>query len=348
MCKVLIIGQGIAGTVLALTLQDKNIPYLVVDDGHRTASSLVAAGLYNPLILKRGNLTWRAQEFLPDCERFYRRWEEEWDEVFLHATGLHRRIHDAQEYNNWTARMADKEIGPFIEAIVPSERFPKTWDLPMSLCKVKGGWVDVASFLTAAQVFFKGIDSYKEALIDLRSIEKEEGNWKWDSLSFKQIVLCTGYRSADDQRFFPGLPFNPAKGHTLILHVPGAGLDEVLNANVFVIPLGDDHYRVGSTYSWVQLNEEVEDAEVQKLELEFKKICKLPYSIAEKKAGVRPAVNDRRPLIGESLEHKGIWHFGGFGSRAVISCPSLAASFLKSLDGSGAPDAEIYTNRYSG
>jgi glycine/D-amino acid oxidase-like deaminating enzyme len=137
----------------------------------------------------------------------------------------------------------------------------------------------------------------------------------------------------EDKTFFPNLPFTPAKGHTMDIHWPGVELDKVIQASVFVLPLGNEIYRVGSTYSWANFNEEVEEGEIDKLKSELKKLCDLPFTVVKKRAGVRPAVKDRRPLIGEGEVHKGVWHFGGFGSRAVLTCPKLSLEFIDSIFG---------------
>ena len=85
----------------------------------------------------------------------------------MHSDGLHRRIHDAEEYNNWTARMADKNLAPFIDKLVSSDLFSDSFDLPQGLCKVRGGWLDVPLFLETTKDFLTERASYLEAKIDL-------------------------------------------------------------------------------------------------------------------------------------------------------------------------------------
>ena len=54
----LVIGQGIAGTVLAQTLLQQGKTVLVVDDASLSQASKVAAGLYNPVVFKRLVKSW--------------------------------------------------------------------------------------------------------------------------------------------------------------------------------------------------------------------------------------------------------------------------------------------------
>jgi len=338
---ILIVGQGLAGTILALNLRKLDLPFLIVDDGHRTSSSLVAAGLYNPLILKRGRLTWRALDFFHTCEAFFRQCEMDFGTSFLHSDGLHRRIHDTEEYNNWAALRGLPEVGSFVDGYVSAKRFPATFDLPFDTCKVKGGWLDVAAFLEAALDSFIAKEEFQKAEFAPEDVVQKEGEWSWKERTFSRIVLCTGYKSMDDKTFFPDLPFTPAKGHTMDIHWPGVALDKVIQASVFVLPLGDDTYRVGSTYSWSDFNEEVEQNEIYKLKTQLTELCDLSYTVLTERAGVRPAVKDRRPLIGESKEHKGVWHFGGFGSRAVLTCPTLSKEFIEAFMGRAVLNAEV-------
>ena len=345
MDPVLIIGQGIAGSVLALRFYKAGIPFLVIDDGHKTSSSTKAAGLYNALVYKRGNLTWRANDFFQECEDFYAAWEKELKKEFLHKTSLYRRIHDAEEYNDWSVRKADPERAPFIEGQVSADSFPSSLNLPFGLCKVKGGWLDVNLFLRSVKAFLIDKKCYECHAVNLSELEPYAGTWRWQKNSFSKVILCTGYRSAQDERYFPDLPFSLAKGHLLTIKAAQLQLNKVINANVFIIPLGEDLYKVGSTFSWKNLNEEVEEEEVEKLVNEFKRLCSSPFEIINEEAGVRPAVQDQQPLIGESQKYRGIWHFGGFGSRAVLTCPVLASQFIELLKGEMQRDPEVDINR---
>ena len=70
-----IIGQGLAGTTLALRFLERNVPFRIIDNGHESSSSMVAAGLWNPIVFRRVNKTWMADESLEELEDFYPRWE---------------------------------------------------------------------------------------------------------------------------------------------------------------------------------------------------------------------------------------------------------------------------------
>jgi glycine/D-amino acid oxidase-like deaminating enzyme len=66
----LIIGQGLAGSALAWHLLRRGRRVLVIDDGHQSAASRVAAGLVNPL----AGMRFSRRKQLPDWLASSRRW----------------------------------------------------------------------------------------------------------------------------------------------------------------------------------------------------------------------------------------------------------------------------------
>ena len=61
--KYLIIGQGIAGSVLALEMYHRKMDFVVVDQPKLSSSSKIAAGVVNPVVLKRLKMVQGAENF---------------------------------------------------------------------------------------------------------------------------------------------------------------------------------------------------------------------------------------------------------------------------------------------
>lgn len=53
MTKYIIVGQGLAGTLLAYQMHKNNIPFKIIVDPIQKSASEIAAGLINPLVFKR-------------------------------------------------------------------------------------------------------------------------------------------------------------------------------------------------------------------------------------------------------------------------------------------------------
>ena len=70
----LIIGSGLAGILFAEVLKSQHKTFLIIDDASQQ-SSVVAGGLYNPVILKRFTEVWKAKEQLDLAIPIYERLE---------------------------------------------------------------------------------------------------------------------------------------------------------------------------------------------------------------------------------------------------------------------------------
>src|SRR6185312_10225659 len=70
----LVVGQGLAGTMMAWHFYREGKRILVVDDGKNSAS-MVAAGLFNPVTGRRFVKSWLIDDLLPYAETTYKELE---------------------------------------------------------------------------------------------------------------------------------------------------------------------------------------------------------------------------------------------------------------------------------
>ena len=74
----IVVGLGLAGLAFIEELIAANKSFLVFEDRSQT-SSLVAGGVYNPVILKRYSPVWNAKEQLAVALPFYERLEKKFE-----------------------------------------------------------------------------------------------------------------------------------------------------------------------------------------------------------------------------------------------------------------------------
>lgn len=319
----LILGQGIAGTVLALTLLRRGKPVVVIDDGHRSASSTVAAGLWNPIVFRRINKSWMADELILSLDEFYRSAEELLQVKFYHPIPLWR-IHSSDLENVlWTEKMDDPEFAPYLDRSVHNSayRFP-TFEFETGIVN-HAGYLDVDSFLTHSRKYFDSLGimriehfSLPENFLEFQFLEIE-------GQRPERVIDCTGHLAAAGH-LFGYLPFALAKGELLTIKCPGLELRQIFNAGFFLLPLGNDEYRVGATFEWDELDNFPTEKAKSELLVKFQKWVNLPFDIVDHKAGVRPAVQDRRPLIGRHPEVENLYLFNGMGTKGVMLAPLMA------------------------
>ena len=80
----LLVGHGLAGSILAHTLAEAGYKVLVIDQPKSNSASRVAAGLMNPLAGKRLAKPWLADTLVPSATTFYQSLEQETGLEFFH------------------------------------------------------------------------------------------------------------------------------------------------------------------------------------------------------------------------------------------------------------------------
>lgn len=319
----LIVGQGLAGTTLAHRLLARNESVYIVDDNHAHSSSMVAAGLWNPIVFKRMNKSWMADSFLESMSDFYPNIEQLIGHSFYHPKAIYRMHGSNDEYNLWQ----EKKSLPGYKSYLHHSETPQIAGFARSEFgsgEVNfSGYVDVRTYLEKSAAYFETLGIFKKAKIEWPVNQNSIGELTFDGMTMNRIVDCRGAQSESDQ-CWQFLPFNPTKGEVLTIHAPGFKFDHIFNAGFFVLPLGEDNYRVGATFEWKNLDEIPTDEGRKSLESKLRKWTDLPFEIVDHKAGVRPTVKDRRPFVGRHPNHPNFYIINGMGAKGVMMAPYLS------------------------
>src|SRR5690606_34481984 len=113
MVDFLVVGLGLAGISFCEVLEQNQQSFKVINDRSQT-SSVVAGGLYNPVILKRFTLAWRAGEQLEMALPFYRQLERRLNTELLHSLPVLRKFVSVEEQNLWFEATDKPGLRPFL------------------------------------------------------------------------------------------------------------------------------------------------------------------------------------------------------------------------------------------
>jgi len=342
MKKVLIIGQGIAGTVVSKHLKDQNISHDVFDNNHHNASTLVAAGMWNPIVFRRLNKSWEIDALLPYALMFYERFQQELDLEILKFHKLYRFFNSPEDANNWMDRSDFPGFEQYMFDEVNSSITQAPFSQPYGYGVVKQ---------TGRVLLHQLIKTYKKTLLKNKSLIEGSLNYidlkvTKDIISFNQtqyehVVFCEGYQGQNNP-FFGYLPLQLNKGETLTIEAPDLKVTDVLNRGFFILPLGNNQFKVGATFN--NKDHQIHPTEVGKQELIDKlKHLQCSYKIVDHSVGLRPTVSDRRPLIGTHPAYKHVHIFNGLGSKGASIAPLMAKQFVDYLYNNGVlhPEADI-------
>ncbi|MFD1141388.1 NAD(P)/FAD-dependent oxidoreductase [Larkinella insperata] len=341
----LIVGQGVAGSVLAWTLQERGKNVVLVNAPNRPSASRVAAGIFNPLTGRKLVRTWKADELFPFLKQFYGDIEKKLNASFLHFSTIYRPYRSIEEQNTYLALTADPSIAQYIAEPVDNQSYRPFIQNPYGGLEVtRAGWVDVPVFLKAIQDFFRQHDQYIEADFDHGELVINAEGVEWRGQTYGKLIFCEGPH-AKDNPLFNWLPYNPVKGQVLDVMMDNYRVTNIVNQGIFIMPVESNLYRVGATYTWHDLDWQTTEDGKAFLEQKLQAVLKIPYRIVGQRAGIRPATKDRRPLMGLHPAHPAIGIFNGLGTKGVSLAPFWADQFADFLEGRKELDPEVNIER---
>lgn len=342
----LIVGQGLAGSTLADALLQAGARVLVVDTDRPAAASRVASGMWNPLTFRLLLKSWRADELLPVARSYYREACERMGAALPEDLQILRIFPDEGAAKRWEERLQDPSFAPYLEAEMPdNSRYPALDIKNQQGLVNQAGWLNLPSYLSAFRHYLEQQGAIINADFSPEEVTFTETGVRWKGIEARKIILCLG-QFERQQPWFNWLPLKPAQGDVLTLHVPGLKLREIYNAGFFILPLGNDHYRVGATYEWDVLSENPTETGKNELLQKFEAACSLPYQLVDHQAGIRPTVADRRPLLGAHPEHEQLVIFNGLGTKGVMIAPYFAQQLAGWLQGKGEIEDEVHVKRF--
>jgi len=339
----ILIGQGIAGTVLALELMNEGKSVVVIDDPQLSASSRVAAGIYNPVVFKRLTQSWLAEIVLPAMMDFYSDLEIKLGVKLLHPVKIARLFANSEEETLWKKKSVN-ELTEFIDGDVHDDLiFSKDHYAYVK----QAGYLDMAKFLGASRDLLEKRNSLLNERFDHQLVKFEGDHVLYKNLAATKLIFCEGHLSRQNP-WFGHIKFKPAKGEVLTIYCPELNAASILNKDIFILPLPEEHlFKVGATYDWDELNDEATPEAREELEEKIKKMIPFPFHILKQEAGVRPSTIDRRPVMGFHAEHKNLGVFNGFGTKGVMLAPYFAKHFCSFMENKTSLWQEVDIKRFS-
>ncbi|MEZ4901423.1 MAG: FAD-dependent oxidoreductase [Spirosomataceae bacterium] len=311
----LIVGQGIAGSVLAWTLHERGQQVLILNDPTLSSSSKASAGVFNPLTGKKMNRTWMVEELFPFAWEFYGSMEQKLQTKLLHFCNVYRPFRNIEEQNFYLSKTADPFTEKYVLEEADNEKFTPFIENPLGGLQItEAGWIDCPELLEKISIFFTEKNQYIIESFDYQKIDLQKDSVFYKNIKAKKILFCEGYEALQNP-FFNWLPFNPVKGESLIAFIEDYPLTEIINQGTIIVPIdGKGKCRLGATYSWDDLDWKTTHEARQLLEEKIAAYLK-PFRVEEQQAGIRPSTDDRRPFIGTHPEYAPLGIFNGLGTK---------------------------------
>jgi glycine/D-amino acid oxidase-like deaminating enzyme len=343
----LIVGQGLAGSALAMKCCERRYKILVFDDPSQNHSSRVAAGLFNPVTGKYMTKTWLADLIFPTLFEYYTAVEGLTRRRFFNPIPIYRPFAGIEEQNEWMGRSAAASYDAFVSNISQAPAFKGKINEPFGGVTLKqSGYLDTRAYLEAVRTYLEDRGAYRAQKFDGEKLEVRDDWVQYGDISAKKIIFCQGVQNATN-RWFNTCPVEPLKGEMIQVQC-ALPMDVIFNRGVFMVPgPNSSDWRVGATYNREDHEPQVTASARDELTRKLDDLVRVPFSVTGQYWGVRPTTPDRRPVIGSHPNLRSMVIFNGLGTKGVSLAPYFSEILIRWLEGRGAIGKEADISRFN-
>lgn len=342
----LIVGQGLAGTLLSHFLLAENQRVTIIDRPLAGATSQIAAGVVNPVTGRRMAKSWRFEELFAFAKKTYLELEKKLGVEIWREQNILRALPTIFEENEWSRRGVWPEHAPYFCDEANLGKYTGKVSTERSWGELRGAAkADMPKLIAAYREYFAERQMLIEEIFDFSKIELLDTGLRYKNFTAKKIIFCEGGRGVDNP-FFNHLPFAPTKGELLLVRISGSAFEKLLKNHIFIVPLEDDLCWVGSTSRFEYDGPEPTAEKRQYLESELNRVLTIPFQVIEHQAGIRPTVDDKRPMLGLHPEHSQLGVFNGLGTKGASLAPFFAAQMSGFLLEKNELDEEVDIRRF--
>jgi glycine/D-amino acid oxidase-like deaminating enzyme len=326
---VVIVGAGLAGTIMGRTLERQGIPIKIWDQPNLGSASRVAAGIYCPINFHRLIPGWRVEEAVPKMLDFFAQEERYFGIPLMSHVPYWKPLTEEEQVAHWRRKMEEYpdwlDINEGDQEGQAMNRICQHWDVKAWGIVKASGWLNVEQYLQACHAAWE----LKGCFVQEPYPESTLSNVLGEGHS-KMIVDARGFYAWKEQQSLSAM--RPAQGELVEFELEGWPQNKLFKKELFIQPLGGQRFRAGATFEWNRLSpvptEEGKarlNADLQKmLGPWWPKVKNLTY-----KAGIRPSSHDRRPYVGADPKSSNHFVFNGFGAKGVLLAPMMAEEFTK-------------------
>ncbi|MEO2071111.1 MAG: FAD-dependent oxidoreductase [Zunongwangia sp.] len=330
MLDYIIVGLGLSGIALSNHLEARKRSFVVFEDDSQT-STKVAGGIFNPVILKRFTLAWEGDKQISYSVPFYEKLEKKLGKDLLKPLNIYRRFHSVEEQNNWFEAADNFRLSPFLNTQLIRQVNPF---IPgdFSFGKVeKTGTLDTNLLVSAYKKHLQKHQLLKNKRFNYDKLKLNENSVSYDGTEARNIIFCEGFGMVNNP-YFNYLPLQGNKGEYLVIKSAALQLKQAVKSSIFILPLGNNLYKVGATYNHQDKTQQPTLQAKEKLQQDLDQLITCEYEIVDQVAGIRPATSDRRPLVGNHPEYHHLFVCNGFGSRGVLIAPLISEKLLNFIE----------------
>jgi len=300
-----------------------------MDESKPFTASKVASGIINPVTGRRIVKTWMIDELMPFAWQAY--------QSFGHLLNIEC--------------IAQKPIIDFFPApqmrLAFIDRYEKDRQF-LSLPENENDWLpfiqydfgygivqpayltDIQLLLSSQRNYLLGKGQLRNEYFDA-SLCIDTGNTiAYKDITAGKIIFCDGAAGFNNP-FFSNLPYGLNKGEMVLVEVPGLPAEQIIKKGYSLVPWKENTFWLGSTYLWEFDDDLPTRGFYQFAENWLRQTVKMPFSIVDHRASVRPATLERKPFVGVHPSNNKMGILNGMGTKGCSLAPFFANQLVNHL-----------------
>ncbi len=323
MYDFIIVGQGIAGTLLSYELTKRNCKILVFDDADSANSSLVAGAVINPVNVNKGHVVHDAKTIMHQAKKTYQEIEKFLGiDCFSEKKLYVIKPNFVADKNSFVSDTNAEEKAALSQCFFNYEN-------ALSVSTV--ACIQVNPLLKAWRDNLKKSDAYLNERVALHQLEFQKDYVQYGKYKAKAIIFCDG-AAARQNLLLQEIPFTKNRGEGLMLEIPLLSQLSIYHVDgLRLVPFGENKFWCGSNYEW-----DFEDLKPNvkwrsKTEKKLRDNLKVPFFVKQHIVGERPTTSGQQVFAGFSKHQPRLAFLNGLGTRGFSLAPQHATILAKTL-----------------
>jgi glycine/D-amino acid oxidase-like deaminating enzyme len=342
----IIVGQGVAGSCMAMKLIKEKKSFIVIDHHFHNASS-IAGGIFNPVVLKRFSIVWNASKQIKRLKEVFTDFENLLHKKYIYNFPVYRIFNDEQEKKTWLKKAnSHPDLIDYLSIDTEQLNNFSSIDSPIGSGEVlHTGRIDLMNLIKDFKDYLQINDLFIKEEFDFNLLKLEDNKTSYKNIEADRIIFAEGFNILNNP-YFKNLPIIGVKGEVLKVKTNATLPDAVVKGKEFLMPLENNEFFVGATYDRDHVNYDNTIEAKEYLTTGVKQFLKSDIEVVEQHASIRPTVVDRRPIIGEHPEFKQLVCLNGMGTRGTMLAPVMVDDLYNFLELNEPIDKEADITRF--
>ncbi|MDH1883033.1 FAD-binding oxidoreductase [Empedobacter sp. GD03797] len=344
--EYIIVGQGVAGSCMAMKLLKENKSFVVIDN-HFHKASAIAAGIFNPVVLKRFSIVWNATKQIERLREVFGDFEQLLNKKYIYNFPVYRIFNDEQEKKTWLKKATTHpDLIDYLATDTEQLNDFSSINSPIGSGEVlHTGRVDLTNLLADFKDYLVENDLFLDETFDFNELKLNDNQTSYKNIEATKIIFAEGYNILSNP-YFKNLPVIGVKGEVLKIEIDANLPEAVVKGKEFLMPLENNQYFVGATYDRDHVNYENTEEAKKYLVEGVQNFFKDHFEVVEQHASIRPTVVDRRPIIGAHPTYQQLICLNGMGTRGTMLAPVMVDDLYEFLENNQPIDKEADIARF--